>query len=107
LPTLEELASSEDDALETSLAPRQRQPSRRLRVPPLATRPGLFGVVQTERDGEGVETREKVVTASSVEGGGGLARMMDVDVIKLRKVDGGEDASGRAAREGEMKDPDG
>jgi hypothetical protein len=106
LPTLEELASSEDDALETSLAPRQRQPSRRLRVP-LATRPGLFGVVQTERDGEGVETREKVVTASSVEGGGGLARMMDVDVIKLRKVDGGEDASGRAAREGEMKDPDG
>jgi hypothetical protein len=49
--------------------------------------------------------REKVVTASSVEGGGGLERMMDV--VELGKVDGGEDASGRAAREGEIKDPDG
>jgi hypothetical protein len=39
------------------------QPSRRLRVP-IATRPGLVGVVQTERDGEGVEMREMVVTAS-------------------------------------------
>jgi hypothetical protein len=33
--------------------------------------------------------------------------MMDDDVVELGKVDGGEDASGRAAREGEMKDPDG
>jgi hypothetical protein len=33
--------------------------------------------------------------------------MMDDDVVELGKVDGGEDASGRAAREGEMEDPDG
>jgi hypothetical protein len=66
-------------------------------------------VVQIERDGERVGTREKVITASpgEVAGGGGLARMMNNDVIELGKVDGWEDAPGRASREGEMEDSDG
>jgi hypothetical protein len=92
-PTLDPILE-EHDALETSQAPRQRQRSRRLIVP-LATRPGLINVVQAERGGEGVETRNKVVRSSSIEGGRGLARMMDEDVVELGKVDGGEDASGR------------
>jgi hypothetical protein len=108
LPTLKELASAEDDVLETSPAPRQRQPLRGLRVP-LPTRSRLIGVVQTERDGEGIESGEKLVTTSpgEVEGGGGLARMMDDDVVELGKVHGWEDAPGRASREGEMEDSDG
>jgi hypothetical protein len=66
-------------------------------------------VVQTERDGEGIESGEKLVTTSpgEVEGGGGLPRMMDDDVVELGKVDGWEDAPGRASREGEMEDSDG